>query len=244
MTHATEAATENPILTHQNGPVTEIQLNRPHRKNAVTVELIDQLRDVLTTSESDAACAAVLLYGADGTLCSGVDIKAGSVASVGPAWQRLHRSIAAMRTPLVIAHEGAAINAGSALALSADLLVSGRTAFLQIMEARLGMAPPVNLAWLLHRHSRSVAERLALSCDRVTGAELLTLGISHAVVDDDAVVERAREVAQQLAEYPNSSATTVKSLLTAAGRATGARFDDILDAIIEADAHPTKKGSS
>ncbi|MFV0534998.1 MAG: enoyl-CoA hydratase/isomerase family protein [Cumulibacter sp.] len=221
--------TESTLHTAFINGVQEISLNRLERRNAVNPSLVVELHAALQAAELDQDVGAVLVYGNGEHFRSGLDLKDPDVGSVALLWQQLHRFIASMHTPLVIAHHGAAINAGAALALSGDLLVSGETAFLQIMEARIGMTPPVNLAWLLYRHSRAVATRLSLSCDRVTGHDLGALGLAYAIVPDDGVVERVRELAGQIAEYPKRSGVMIKQLLNG----PGASFDEILDGLLQ-----------
>lgn len=229
MSHDDRAGTgEIVTVTHRDG-VAEIGLNRPERRNALTVELVAALHDQLAAAESDRDVGAVMIFGAGNSLCSGLDLKDAAVKNVGRPWQRLHRAIARMSTPIVIAHEGPAINAGAALALSGDLLVAGETSFLQVMEAKIGMTPPVNLAWLLYRHSRALAARLTLGAERLVGSEILAAGIAHDVVADIDVLARARAVASQIATYPDQAATTIKALARRADDALDGGFDAVLD---------------
>ena len=110
-----------------------------------------------------------------------------------------------------MALERYAINGGAAFALAGDLIVTGRTSWLQIAEVRLGMNAPMNLAWLVARYPMSTVLQIVLTGDRIHGPDLHRLGIAHEVVDDDAVRIRAEELATTIAGFPDGSARRLKS---------------------------------
>jgi len=195
-----------------------IELHRPHRKNAIIPPMLDQLAEHVTAASADPDVAAVLLCGAGGAFCSGLDLteynadppppwRAGAGASVRNA----HLAIAACPHPVVVALERYAINGGAAFALAGDLIVTGPDAWLQVAEVRIGMAAPMNLAWLVARHPVSTVLRIVLSGNRFTGDELLRMNIAHEVVDDDLVRQRAEELAVELASYPPGTAQLLKA---------------------------------
>jgi enoyl-CoA hydratase/carnithine racemase len=207
----------------------EIVLNRPDRRNAIDGALADALADALAAVGADPTLRAVVLRGAGGALCSGLDLKAFGatprpawVDGFGARWRAVHVALTSLPCVLVVALERFAINGGAALALAGDLAVAGESAFLQVAEIRLGMAAPNNLAWLRLRHPESVAARLALTGDRVGAAELLRLGVVHEVVADDAVAERCRARAAEIAGWPAQGVAAIKTALRGASLGTTA----------------------
>jgi enoyl-CoA hydratase len=180
------------------------------------LEALDEVR-------ADPSLRALVLRGAGGAFCAGLDLKAFGatpapdwVAGFPAAWRRVHVALASLEAVLVVALERFAINGGAALALAGDLAVAGESAFLQVAEIRLGVAAPNNLAWLRLRHPESVAARLALTGDRVGAAELLRLGVATEVVADDRVLGRCRERAAELAACPADGVARLKSSIRAA----------------------------
>ena len=133
-----------------------IELNRPERKNAIIPPMLDELAAHITAASVDPTVRAVLLCGAGGAFCSGLDLTEYN-AEPPPAWlstagdrsSAAHSSLAACPHPIVVALERYAINGGAAFALAGDLIVTGETSWLQIAEVRLGMNAPMNLAWLV-----------------------------------------------------------------------------------------------
>jgi len=198
---------ESVVLVERTGDRVNIILNRPERKNSVTADLAEQLRDAFIGVNADPSVGSVVLQGAGGFFCSGIDLKAaGDGQKPAPllAWPSVHAEIYKCSAPIVLALEKYAINAGAALALAAPVVVAGETSFLQVSEIQIGVAAPMNQAWLHLRHSPAVADRLTLLADRVPAAELLRLSVVSEVVADDVVLSRANELADRIAAYPPS----------------------------------------
>ena len=196
----------------------EIVLNRPQRRNAINGPLGEALAEAFRAADADDAVGVVLLRGAGGAFCSGLDLKEFNAepppdwrGRFNTIWRSAHKAIFDCRKPIVAALERFAINGGSALALAADLLVVGETAFLQVGEVKLGLAAPYNLAWLRLRHSEAVAAQLAFTGRRFPGAELASLGIATQAVADDVVIEAATSLAAELAAYPEGALARIKA---------------------------------
>ena len=193
------------VLVEKFGARAEIVLNRPDRKNSITPEVTELLRDAIRATSHDESVNCILLRGNGGVFCSGVDLKeSGNGTKPGPlpAWPHVHAALYSSPVPVVVALEKYAINAGAALALAAPVLVAGESSFLQVGELAIGVAAPMCAAWLHLRFAPSVADRLVYLADRVPAAELLRLGVATEVVDDSLVVDRARELADRIAGYP------------------------------------------
>ena len=211
----TDSPVVDEVLVERTGPRLDIVLNRPERRNAVTRSLARQLHTAITDASNDADVRAIVLRGAGGCFCSGMDLKAaGQDLADEPRqpWTQVHAAIYACPVPIVIALERFAINAGAALVLGADLTVCGEGAFLQVSEIAMGVAAPMNQAWLHLRHSAAVADRITLIGDRIPAAELLRLGLVTEVVADDQVTARAQELADRIASHPPKGLAGIRSV--------------------------------
>jgi enoyl-CoA hydratase/carnithine racemase len=209
----------------------ELMLNRPERKNAIEGTLAEALREALATINADASIRAVVLRGAGGAFCSGLDVKAFNTEPA-PAWAGTFRATwdeahcLLIESPKVIvgALEKYAINGGAALAIACDLLVAGRSAFLQVGEIHLGMAAPKNIAWLVLKHGEATAMRLCLLGERLGADAMLREHLASEIVDDDQVVAQACAVAARIAAFPPAGVPRIKTSIRAA--AAGARARD------------------
>lgn len=200
----------------------ELVLNRPERRNAIDGELAMALAGELRALDTDDAVNAILLRGSEGAFCSGLDLKAFNadpppewLSRFNVIWRAVHTALYDCGKPIVAAFERYGINGGAALALAADLLVAGETAFLQVGEVRQGLAAPYNVAWLRLRHTESVASRLALTGHRFAGPELYAMGVACACVPDEEVLSRARELTAEVASYPAEAAARIKATMRA-----------------------------
>ena len=217
-----------------HGRWAEVVLNRPARRNAIDGPLGEALASAIRRADADDAVQAILLRGADGAFCSGLDLKAFNaepppdwMARFSAIWRGAHKALFESRKPVVAALERFAINGGAALALAADLLVAGAPAVLQVGEVRQGMAAPYNLAWLRFRHDENVAAKLALTGRRFTGSELVAMGVAYTVAPDDEVVPRAMRLVEELASYPDGALARIKTLLRAYNDATADDWFDL-----------------
>ena len=207
-----------PLVRHtdRNG-VAIIELNRPHRRNAIIAPMLDELAGHVDAVSADDSIEVVLLCGAGGSFCSGLDLTEYN-ADPPPTWlptasrslKAAHTALGACPKPVVVALERYAINGGAAFALAGDLVVAGRDAWLQVGEARLGMNAPMNLAWLVARYPMATVLQVVLPGARLAGPDLLRLGIAHEVVDNDQVRTRAETLAAEIASFPVGAARRLK----------------------------------
>lgn len=208
------------VIYERHAGWAEIILDRPERKNAITGPLGIELAAALEAAAADDEVQAILLRGAEGAFCSGLDL---NEFNANPApkwmkewpkiWRRAHRALFHCNKPIVGALERYAINGGAALMIASDFVIVGEASFLQIGEVQIGMAAPYNLAWLALRFSESVSARLAIIGDRVYGKDLVTLGLAQQAVVENEVLPVARGLAEKLASYPAGAPTRIKKTL-------------------------------
>lgn len=195
----------------------EIVLNRPERKNAIVGPLGQGLAEGLAMLDKDEEVQAIVLRGAGGSFCSGLDLAAFNdspepewLADFSNIWRGAHRAIFDCTTPIIGALERYAINGGAALAIACDYLVVGEESFLQVGEVQIGMAAPYNMAWLNLRHPEAVVAQVTLVGDRLKGPELLRLGIATQCVADAMVVSCAADLAKRMAGFPEGTTSKIK----------------------------------
>ncbi len=215
------------IIVERHGGWAEIIFNRPELRNAINLGFALLLRDALRTLNADPELRCIVLSGAGGAFCSGLDLKEFNIepappwrAEFGAAWDEVHMLLMDSPKVLITALQGGAINGGAAVALAGDLTVCGLLAFILVGEAQFGMPMPRNVSWLVLKHGEAIAMRFALLAERVGAADLLRLGVATEVVDDDAVLARARAIATRIAAFPARGVHNAKlAIRTTASRA-------------------------
>ncbi len=212
------------VLCNVHDGWAELVLNRPERKNAIEGTLADGLLEGLRRLNGDESVRAIVLRGAGGSFCSGLDLKAFSAepepawkAGFNQRWNEVHEELIDSRKVLIVALERYAINGGAALALAGDLMYCGKSAYLQVGEIQIGMAAPRNVAWLALRHSEATMARLCLIGDKVSADELFRLGLATQLAGDDVVVAAAQACAERIAKFPAQAVAAIKTSIRAGG---------------------------
>ena len=202
--------------------------------NAVTHAVHRQLAEVWPAVDRDPDTNVALLRGAGRAFSSGgsfellqdmVDDPATRARVMGEARDLVFNIIACTK-PIVSAIHGAAVGAGLAAALLADVSVVGRTTRVIDGHTRLGVAAGDHAAicWPL-LCGMAKAKYLLLTCDPLSGEEAERIGLVSLCVDDDQVQERALEVAAQLAVGAQSAIRWTKQTLNHWYRAQAAILD-------------------
>jgi len=202
--------------------------------NAVTHAVHRQLAEVWPAVDRDPDTNVALLRGAGRAFSSGgsfellqdmVDDPATRARVMGEARDLVFNIIACTK-PIVSAIHGAAVGAGLAAALLADVSVVGRTTRVIDGHTRLGVAAGDHAAicWPL-LCGMAKAKYLLLTCDPLSGEEAERIGLVSLCVDDDQVQERALEVAAQLAVGAQSAIRWTKQTLNHWYRSQAAILD-------------------
>jgi len=224
------------VLVSQTGGVCELRLNRPEKRNAITIDMYDALWDAIVRAEGDDAVRVILLSGAGASFTAGNDL--GDFLNAPPAGQdrgsvRFLRLLPKIRKVLMAAVHGSTVGIGVTLLLHCDLVVAARNARLSMPFVKLGLVPEAASSLLLPRlvgHQRA-AELLLLGTP-VDSATAFNMGLVNRVVDDDVLHEEARALAQTVAEQPAGALRATKQLLRSETGLT-ARIEEELQAFQE-----------
>ncbi len=191
------------LAVRQADGVLHATLNRPALRNAMSLQMVEELRALLALAESRGDVRAIVLRGARGHFCAGADIKdmaaarqrelAGDHDAVAEANARFGALCTAFsRTGIatVAVLEGSVMGGGLGLACVVDVALAGTGARLRLPETSLGLVPAQIAAFLVERAGPSQARRLAVTGGTLTAAQALAIGLVHEV-HDDAVADGA-----------------------------------------------------
>jgi enoyl-CoA hydratase/carnithine racemase len=200
--------------------VATICLNRPERRNAFTLEMVDEWARLLAEAEADEEVRAVVVYGKGQAFCAGVDLDVFAGRERTPlAEQRLltdrvHRvalEVDALSKPYLAAITGVAVGAGFDMALMADIRFAARSARMAEAYVNVGLVPGDGGCYYLPRIVGTAnALRLLWTGATVGAEEALELGIVSEVLDDDEVVAATIELAEAIAAKPPVAVGLIK----------------------------------
>jgi enoyl-CoA hydratase len=223
---------QNLVVEHR-GTTALVLLNRPEVRNALNYELIAETEQALTDLNQNSDCRAVVLSGSgEKAFCAGMDLDlvrsldADSSADWLVRLKGLYEAIRRLSKPCVAAVNGAAAGAGYQLALLTDLRVGHAKAYMGQPEINVGLASVLG-AHIMEPflgHARTV--ELTLSGRLMDGEECFRLGLFNHLVAPDAVIDKALEVAEALAQKPPTAMRLTKERFRADGQAA---FDAVFE---------------
>jgi enoyl-CoA hydratase/carnithine racemase len=191
------------------GPVRWLVLDRPGRRNALSLRLLLELQAALAKAEADGAVRTICLSGAgDQAFCAGADLAAAvGDPGEGPlaahdgrrAYAALLAALPRLGKPVVACVNGAALAGGLGLVCACDLAVAADDARFGTPEIEVGLFPYMALAPLARVVGRRAALELALTGRRIDAQEALRIGIVNRVVARAALSAAAQELCEELA---------------------------------------------
>ena len=214
-----------------DGHIATITLNRPHRRNAISVRMLHELSAAIERVEKDRGVRVVILTGAGVGFCSGLDIKdamagtgiggggsvsPGSGGDFGRTTDLPTVALHEMNTPVIAALNGAAAGYGFDLALGCDLRLAAASARLLPGFAKRGIVPESGGTWYLPRLvGWAKAAEIAYLGRDLTAAEAKELGLVNDVVDDATLMDTARDWAGEIAANAPLAVQSIKRLFRA-----------------------------
>jgi enoyl-CoA hydratase len=193
-----------------------LTLDRPERRNALSVRLVLDLREAVAELDRDRACRVAILRGAGKGFCAGADLKGddarvpgteemGEVGSIYRMQENLAAAILALhecQKPILAAVHGAAVGGGLAIALACDVRIAAESAFFGSVFIRVGLSScDVGVSYLLPRIVGAArAAELMLTGRHFDAREAERIGMVHRVVPEDELLQAALETARLIAD--------------------------------------------
>jgi 2-(1,2-epoxy-1,2-dihydrophenyl)acetyl-CoA isomerase len=211
------------VLVERADGIATVTLNRPHKKNAITRELLDALDAALDAIARDPADRVLVLTGAAGDFSSGADLTDRQAIGSGPPQPflqhmrgvsdsilRLHR----FPKPSIAAVDGVAVGMGMNMALACDLVIATeRARFCEIFPRR-GLAIDAGGSWILPRLvGLHKAKELAFFGDMVPAADAHAMGLVNVVCPAAELGPLVDAWARRLAAGPTVALSLTKSML-------------------------------
>jgi enoyl-CoA hydratase len=195
------------IRGERDGGLALVWIDRPSKRNALTLAMIEALRDELVAAAADPSVRGIVVAGAPPSTCAGVDLAefaAGTPDSIRRLIGALAEACAAARRcpkPVAMAIQGHCFGGALELACACDFRVAAPGAALAMPEVLLGI-PSVIDAALIERHvGAGRARELILTGEPITSEQALAWGLVNRVVADDRLLDECRELLSLVARH-------------------------------------------
>ncbi len=205
------------ILTHVDGGVMTLTLNRVDKKNSITSAMYGAMADALASAEADAAVRVVVLQGHETIFSAGNDI--GDFLHQPPQGLdspvfRFLRGIASFPKPLIAAVSGPAVGVGTTMLFHCDLVYAGDNAAFSMPFVNLGLCPEAASSLLVPQMMgyHRAAEALLMG-EPFMAEAALEVGLVNRVVPPTEVNGVAQAQARKLAAKPLTSLIETKRLM-------------------------------
>jgi len=201
------------IRLETSAGIAHLTLARPAALNALNRVMLGELIHALDAIR-DAGDARVLLLRGEGRgFSSGADLSGGGTTAGTPNFDAgavlekfynpLIERLFDFPLPIMAGVQGAVAGAGCMLALSADIVVAGRSAYFLQAFVNAGLVPDAGSMWLLPRLvGRARAQAMMMLAERIPAELARDWGLIYEVVDDDMLAKRSMDLARKLADGP------------------------------------------
>lgn len=211
------------VKTEQHEHVAIVRLNNPEALNAISVAMVDELREALVEAEN--AARAVVLTGEGRAFCSGAQLTGGPPGGNSSAsrmdagavlethFNPLMMKLRNLSVPVVTAVHGAAAGVGCSLALIGDLIVADSTAYFLQAFRNIGLVPDGGSTFLLAAAAgRARAMEAMLLGERIPVETAYSWGLINRIAPEGKDVEVALELARKLADGPKQALVLTREL--------------------------------
>ncbi|MFH8609833.1 crotonase/enoyl-CoA hydratase family protein [Streptomyces sp. NPDC018029] len=199
------------LSVRREGATLILTLNRPEAKNALSLAMLVGLYDGWVEADEDDEVRSIVLTGAGGSFCAGMDLKA--LAGKGMEGERYRDRLTAdpdlhwkamlrhhrPRKPVIAAVEGYCVAGGTEILQGTDIRVAGESATFGLFEVRRGLFPIGGSTVRLPRQiPRTHALEMLLTGRPYSAAEAAAIGLVGHVVQDGAALDKALVIAEQI----------------------------------------------
>ena len=225
--------TDDPVRTHRRGAVLEVTLDRP-RANAIDLKTSRLMGEIFTDFRDDPELRVAILTGAgEKFFCPGWDLKAAADGDAvdgdyGKGGFGGLQELRGLNKPVIAAINGIACGGGLELALSADILLAAEHATFALPEIRSGTVADAASVKLPKRIPYHIAMEMLLTGRWIDADEAARWGLVNRVVAAEALMDTAREMADEIAAGPPLVMAAIKEIVR---EAEAMRFQDAMNRI-------------
>lgn len=212
------------IIIEKDGPSFIIRFNRPDKRNAISVAMMDEIEIALDTAARDNQARAIIFTGNEKLFSAGVDLNDAMVEFSTPGrgvdfmakWRRLNASLENHAKPVLCAVEGFCMTGGFELALACDLRIGGEGSQFGLTSAKIGTVPGAGGTQRLPRIvGIGQALDIMFSADPIDAKEAHRIGLLNRLVPKGEALAAAKSLVKTYEERAPLSLKLIKRVVYA-----------------------------
>jgi methylglutaconyl-CoA hydratase len=217
------------LLLETDGPLAHITLNRPDKRNAISMRMIAELHSSLDDLEKNHSTRVVILSATGKSFCAGVDLEyLQTISRQSPSENqedskkiaKMFRKIWSFTRPIIAAVNGHALAGGCGIATLCDYTLAVPEAKFGYTEVKIGFLPAIVSVFLMRQVGEKRCRDLLLTGRTLDAKEAREIGLINEVAPAENLMTRATEVAETILANSPSSVSRAKQMLTAAAAST------------------------
>jgi methylglutaconyl-CoA hydratase len=206
------------VIVEQESPqITVVTLNRPERRNALTLELLTELCAAVNVASEQPEQRVLILRGAGAAFCTGLDLKEAADTTKAHATAEMvaNTLIAISQTRLVTiaAIHGAAVAGGAGIMSACDFVVAAQGTKIGYPEVRRGLVAGLVMTFLRRQISERNLRELLFSSELIDAARAKEIGLVNRVVASDDIVSEAKKFAVSVLQGAPGALAQTKRLV-------------------------------
>lgn len=205
------------LIEKQSAHTTVLTLNRPERRNALTIELMTELTAAVKAASADAAQRVLILRGAGKAFCTGMDL-----AEVAEP-EKAHRSadlvaetlitLSETRLITIAAVHGAAVAGGAGLMAACDFAIAAERTKFGFPEVRRGLVPGLIMTFLRRQLRERDFRELLFAAELFDAEKARAIGLVNRVVPPNELESETQKIVAAILQGAPSALTNTKRLI-------------------------------
>ena len=205
------------LVEKQTPQITVVTLNRPERRNSLTIELLTELTSAVTAAANDIQQRVLILRGAGAAFCTGLDLKeAGDDTKAHATAEMVAKTlvtIAETRLVTIAAVHGAAVAGGAGVMSACDFVVAAEKTKIGYPEVRRGLVAGLVMTFLRRQIGERNLRELVLGAELIDAMRAKEIGLVNRVVAPDQVLTEAQKFADSVLQGAPKAIAQTKKLI-------------------------------
>jgi methylglutaconyl-CoA hydratase len=205
------------LVEKQTPQITLVTLNRPERRNALTIELMTELSSAIENTAADPKQRILILRGAGKAFCTGLDLQEVAESAKAHASAemvaRMLLALADTRLITIATVHGAAVAGGAGIMSACDFVIAAERTKIGYPEVRRGLVAGLVMTFLRRQLRERDLRELLLASELIEAQRALEIGLVNRVVPPDELDAAAQEIAAAISQGAPGAVTNSKRLM-------------------------------